>query len=455
MNIKKFFATVITCVSLFGFAAIASATAPTQDINIYGSSAQFTFWKTTASTYLSNELCTGVTTSTMPCDSNHTIIQATCGGNPVNFRITSKASWDGILSVSGNTTNPNLTSEATPQTESCSGTTIVLSSPAVYCTGYDRPMIDETSCSGGTCTRTKCVPVTGGASDVQATSITQSSSGQLNGPANGGAISRNFTGAGALSVNGSVLDTTTGNALTDCKEVVVPFAFWVSTDVSSMGVQNLEQADVRLIFSGQIVDWSDLGFTAKPINVCFRHAGSGTSATLQLAELSPAKIYGLGAIVNAPNPDGSGTYSYYFNDGTGNEETCVNTLNGAVGYFDADKAQSVGPGTSYQGIAAVNFNSVPAFSGTLPAASTAGSALKGMIEKGEYDFWTVENLFEAYNNTSTTNTTDMTNLCTFLKNAGNSGVAMPDSWYAYTCQLNFMKSGDASYPVYVGSSCPQ
>jgi hypothetical protein len=443
MNIKKLIATIITCVSLLGFAAIASANtagavAPAADINLYGSSAQFTFWKGTAATYLTDAGCTNVTTYTMPCDSNHAMVSATCNGTPIHFRITSKASWDGILSVSGNTTNPNLSSEATPQTESCSGTTAVPSSPAVYCTGYTRPMINAGSCSGTTCQATDCETVTGGASDVEATSIIQTSAGQLNGPKGGGAISRNFTGTGALSKNGSVIDTASQQPLTDCQEVVVPFAFWVSSDVNAMGVTNLNQTDIRMIFSGQIVDWSDLGFPSKAMNVCFRHAGSGTSATLQLAEMQPAVLYGLGEVVQQPNPDGTGTYSYYFNDGTSNEETCVNSLTGAVGYFDADK--SVGAGTSYPNVSPVTYNGV---------TTNNGPALKAMIENGQYDFWTVENLFEKYGNT------DMPNLCNFLKNAGNSGIAMPDAWYAYTCQLTYTKANDGSYMTYNGATCPQ
>lgn len=443
MNIKKLIATIITGVSLLAFAGIASANiagavAPVNDINLYGSSAQFTFWKSTAATYLTDAGCTGVTTSGITKDSNHALIQGTCNGKVINFRITSKASWDGILAVSGNTTNPNLSSEATPTTETCNSSSCTQTSTT--CTGYLRPMIDETSCSGGICTATKCVPVTGGASDVEATSITQTSSGQLNGPAGGGAISRNFTGTGALSKNGSVIDTNSQQALADCQEVIVPFAFWVSSDVNAMGVKDLNQTDIRMIFSGQIVDWSDLfgPSYSKAMNVCFRHAGSGTSATLQLAEMTPAKLYGLGEIVNASNPDGTGTYSYYFNDGTGNEETCVNTLTGAVGYFDADK--SVGAGSSYPNIAPVTYNGV---------TTTNGANLKKMIENGQYDFWTVENLFEAYGNT------DMPNLCSFLKNAGNNGIAMPDTWYAYTCQLNYTKGGDGLYMSYAGATCPQ
>jgi ABC-type phosphate transport system substrate-binding protein len=437
MNFKKLFTTIITGVSLLGFAGLASATVPQNDINIYGSSAQFNFWVATAPTFLADEGCTGVSAkNVITKDSNHALFQATCSGKTINFRITSKASWDGILSVSGNTTNPNLASEATPTTEVCNSSSCTQT--ATTCTGYLRPMIDETSCSGGVCTKTKCVTVTGGASDVEATSITQTSSGQLNGPAGGGAITRNFTGAGALSKNGSVIDTASGSPLADCQEVVVPFAFWVSSDVNTMGVTNLNQTDIRMIFSGQIVDWSDLGFPAKAMNVCWRHAGSGTSATLQLAEMTPAVLYPAGEVVNAPNPDGSGTYSYYFNDGTGNEETCVNTLTGAVGYFDADKA--VGAGSSYTNIAPVTYNGV---------TTTNGPALKAMIEKGQYDFWTVENLFLQHGNS------DMTNLCSFLQTAGNNGIAMPDAWYAYTCQLNYTKSNDAVYPTYSGATCPQ
>jgi len=440
MNIRKLIATVITGVSLLGFAGISlaanGAVPPASDINIYGSSAQFNFWKATGATYLTDAGCLNVKTVTAPCDSNQVIVSSS---NCNSIRITSKASWDGILAVAGNTTNPNLKSEATPQTETCTGIgnkTATPSSPAVYCTGYTRPM-----CADATCLATACETVTGGATDVAAGDITQLSSGQLNGPLNGGAITRNFTGAGALATsNGSLLDTATQKPLVDCQEVVVPFGFWVSSDLTG-SVTNLNQVDVRMIFSGQIQNWSDLGITvpaaSNPINVCWRHAGSGTSATLQLTQMTPAELYANGEVVN-----GAGQFNYYFNDGTGNEQDCVNTLTGAVGYWDADK--TYGAGVSHAA------NVIPVtFNGITTSGVGQGPALKAMIEAGQYDFWTVENLFEQLNNN------DMANLCSYLQNAGNNGIAMPDAWYAYTCQLDFTKSGNSSYMGYSGHTCPQ
>ncbi len=433
MTIKKQFATIITSVFLLSLAAIASAVVMS-DINIYGSSSQYNFWEAEAPTYLSEAGCTNVSPlSLIAGDRNDAIFHAICSNADRYFRIRSKSSWDGILAVSGNTTNPNLTTEAIPATTT-----------GQQCTGYTRPMIDETSCnfSTGNCTATKCVTVTGGASDVNPSSITQTSRGQLNGPAGGGFITRNFTGVGSLSKNGTVVDANSGVALSDCREFVVPFAFWVNSTVTSGGktITNLRSSDIKQIFSGQVVDWSDIGYDPNPINVCFRHAGSGVSTALQLTEMQPADLYGLGEVVQAPNPDGIGLYGYYYNDGTVNEKDCVNTLNYSVGYFDAAEGPYVGPGTKYPNIAPVIFNG---------ASATNGPVLKHLIETGQYDFWTVANLYYQAGNTN------MANLCAFIQTSGNNGIAMPVAYYPYMCQLNFMTSADSLYPVWWGASCPQ
>jgi len=439
MNIKKLLATVIVGVFILGFAGIAAALS--NDINIYGSSAQLTVWKSIAPAFLTSEGCSNVSpVYTITKDSNHAVVTATCSGKQINFRITAKASFDGPLAVSGNTTNPNLTytNSETLFTENCTSSSCTNTSTS--CTGYTRPMIAVSSCSGTTCTATDCETVTGGTSDVEASSITQSSQGQLKGPNTaGGETHRNFTGAGAIGTNGIVYNAS-GKALTDQNEIVVPFAFWVSSDVAAAGITNLTQADVRMIFSGQIQNWTDLGFSySHPINVCWRHAGSGTSATLALTEMNTA-ILQVDEIVN-----GAGQFNYYFNDGTGDEENCVNTLTGAVGYFDADKASSLGAGSSYPNISGVSFNGVPAYTGTL-GSGASGTSLKNMIENNEYDFWTVENLY--YDSANT----DMVTLASWLSSSTNHATALSDSWYAWVCSLNYTKGGDALYPTYQGAN---
>ncbi|MGD0883682.1 MAG: substrate-binding domain-containing protein [Thermodesulfovibrionales bacterium] len=413
MKIKKLFTMVISSAFLFAIAGVASATV-SGDINIYGSSAQFNFWKAEAPKFFSAQGCTGITSSTY--DSKDVITQATCGGSPRNFRVTSKASWDGVLAIEGNDTNVNLSVAGGPYGSGnvqCGGGGL-----NGGCANYNqRCMIDETTCSGGSCSGLKCVTVTAGASDVQVNSFTQQTYGQLKGNNNGGYIHRNFTGA-----NGITLTPGTAEA---CRELVVPFAFWVHNDVKfSNGslVNNLTTAQIKLIFSGQIEDWSDMaGFTAEPIQVCWRHAGSGTLATLQYAVM--------GSAVLQETEDLTGPYHYYFNDGTSDEMNCVNQLSGAVGFADAD----------------VNYPTA-AYASVNPVSVNGFAATAKNIAEGSYDYWSIENLY-----TVSPVPSDEANLCAYLAVPAN--VANADPFYAATCQMAFTRTSDQAYLTYYGSPC--
>ncbi len=162
MNIKKIFASIVAGASMLALVGTASA-AITGDINVYGASAQFNFWKAQAPVYMAAQGCTGIKSATK--DSKNAITQGTCGGVVRNFRSSAKASYDGPLAIQGNTTNPNRTTECASASQ--------------------RKMVDEASCGAwgtGTCTTTKCVTVTGGASDVQVASFNQESHGKIFGP---------------------------------------------------------------------------------------------------------------------------------------------------------------------------------------------------------------------------------------------------------------------------------
>ncbi len=334
MKIKNIFASAIAGVSLLAFVGAASAgttiyqtgtsspTMPTADINVWGSSAQFTYWKREAPNYLQAAGCTNGVSGTTT-DNKNFVQQANCGGTTVNFRVSSKASYDGPLAIDGNTTNPFASNT------SCS-------SP------YDRPMADPSSCSGGVCTSAAlCVPVTIGASDVLLQDFTQHTTGTLNGPLGGASEVHNFL-LDPVTVSSNVVDL--------CRPLAIPFSFYVNNSVlTSAGtvLNNLSTASAKMIFSGAVKDWSDLqgivsggtgttvlSMPAMPINACFRAAGSGTLATLA-AFMEPQTL------LTTQISGGTG-YHAWFNDGSADMMNCVNgsgtwSGTGAVGFADVDQ----------------------------------------------------------------------------------------------------------------------
>jgi ABC-type phosphate transport system substrate-binding protein len=402
MKIKHIISSVVASASLLTMVGAASA-AITGDINIYGASAQFNFWKAQAVSYMQAQGCTTIQSS-KTSDGKNAITRGTCGGVTRYFRTSSKASYDGPLAIQGNATNPNRTT--------------LCSDP------HQRKMMDEgqvTSWGTGTNATTmdnsadttnaymKCVTVNGGASDVMVPSFQQESHGMLLGPSTSSKnvyTDRNFKGDGAITASG----------LTDCRTLVVPFAFYINNGVTKGGAQvtDLTTAQARLIFSGQIADWSDLGFDAKPMYACWRHAGSGTHATIDLAVMRPAAL-------NIYEDTGNG-YSFYFNDGSADEMACINGNSGGVGYADADQSLS-----SYTSTHQVTYN------GTTPA--------KANIVGGLYDFYSVQNLY-----TATPVPSDMSTLCAFMKNPANN----TNTWYANACEMKYIRADDGAYNVING-----
>ncbi len=404
MNFKKILTSVVAGASLLTMVGAASA-AINGDINIYGASAQYAFWTAQSKTFLEGEGCTGVQSSQTD-DAKNWISRATCGGATRYFRVSSKASYDGPLAIQKNSTNTN-------RVNTCDAS------------GLDyRKLMDEaqvTSWGTGTAATTmpktavKCVKVTGGASDVQVTSFVQTSSGMLLGPStatNNTPVVRDFTGAGAV--------TSIGLA-NDCRSLIVPFAFFINNSVTKGGVQvaNITTAQARLIFSGQIADWSDLGFDAKPMRACLRHAGSGTHAAIDYDVMRPAALANAEDVLNG--------YEIWFNDGAKDLMNCVNALNvGGVGYADADQAMG-------------------SFGNTHQIKYNGFDATKANIIGGNYDFYTTQNLYFA-----TPAPADMTTLCNFISNPANN----VNPYYATVCEMNYLRGDDAAYSTFKGNTCP-
>ncbi|HET6516145.1 MAG TPA: substrate-binding domain-containing protein [Thermodesulfovibrionales bacterium] len=464
-GMKKLLTTILAGASLLALGGTASAL--NGDINIYGASAQFNFWSNQAQGFLTGQGCTA--TSKADLDSANSITKGTgCpGAGTVYFRTSSKASFDGPLAVQQNTTNPNGTDYN--HTGPCDG------SGADY-----RLMVDESTCdftTTHTCSGTKCVQVTGGASDVQTTSFRQKSIGNLKGPNGGGSTTRDFTGVNGMDESGMV----------NCRDMVIPFAFFVNkkvtggsvtsvtvtaggsgyvsptvtfggpgtgavatatvsggvitainviaggtgytsdpvvtiTDGSGTGatatasrtIADLTTSDAKLIFSGKVNDWSDIGYDAHPITACWRHAGSGTAATLNYAVMPPAVLQGIQVAGT------SSTKNYWFNDGTPDMMNCVNNTGSvsgdyAVGYADADR---------------------PNLANTVRITYNGVQATRENIENGLYDFWTIENLY-----TVSPRPADMQAVCDYYSVCGHN----TNTYYNTLSQMKWTKTTDQSY----------
>src|SRR5208283_4266402 len=188
MKIKKLLGSLVAGTAMLAIAGMASAA--TYQANVYGASAQFTFWNLQAVSYIQSQPgCSGANVYQQQADSTDQVNFATCGGNTYIIRVSSKASYDGILAVKGD--------------NSKAGSTACLSTstgyPGAALNPYYRLMTDETSCAGwtggsGSCTALKCVRVNVGASDVAGESFTQTSSGTTNGPAGGAQLTMSFNG---------------------------------------------------------------------------------------------------------------------------------------------------------------------------------------------------------------------------------------------------------------------
>jgi hypothetical protein len=195
----------------------ASAVAQAEiNINIYGASAQHLYWNDYAEDFLKTaKSCSNVSADEF--DSKHGITRGTCGGETVYIRYSSKASYDAVYALRGIFPDP----------------------PQGCTTGFERQMVNETTCPGtwvkgdtNKCTALKCVKVNVGAMDVVGSSFTQTTAGhtygntKTTGPDGVGVptnpwMKRSFT---STSVNDSGLNRQS--------PIVVPFGFFAHNSVT-------------------------------------------------------------------------------------------------------------------------------------------------------------------------------------------------------------------------------
>ncbi|MFZ4856668.1 MAG: substrate-binding domain-containing protein [Desulfuromonadaceae bacterium] len=445
--------------ALLAMSGIAQA-APAE-LNIYGASAQYLYWNANAKAFAESLGCTA--TAPVNNGGKHGFVSATnctstlvpqnaanANKRDLDIRYSGIASAEGPLSV-----NRKAPLDATLAT----GCDIAAGGRLMYASASS----------------TICKPVHVGTSDVAGESLIQTSTGAKFGPSptdRSNPVKNN----GPFSVTLPAKGISTAG-LTAANTVVVPFGFFVNNGVTARActagligsycttdhecdsifpgtladgvtllpgngvcnpaatpITNVSREQVGIIFSGYAANWKDLGdyFSDVPVVACLRHAGSGTHSAFDLTVMNG------GWGMNTATAEAAG--QIYFNQGSTDQVRCVNgstattpngSLNGAIGYADAD--QSVGVSTSFdnQNVHAVAYN------GVFPT--------RAAIRNGLYDFYTDAWIYTNPLNTATVNAL-ASSLITFAQDPANIPVSKKNYW-ATTAEMKFNRSADNGYPV--------
>jgi len=473
---KQKLAVLLAGAAILATAGIASADGT---INMYGSSAQAKFWNGQAGAWLSSMGCTGITTS-----SSYAISETSSASNAgnTNYQVYGSGCTNAdatALAGSGKLIVNYTANDSVTGIQSVSGTG---GDPDSCGSAFQRLMY-------GTSSSSVCQTVHVGVSDVKASSITQASKGHKLGPFGGTVLNRNFVGGvpatGLTAVNpggngtlvtpfGFFVNGTAGVSsvtATQCTAGLVgsycaapsdpnfPGDAILSTDnatanqksanaqcdtsnnkgdgvcgATAAPVTNISHLQAVLLFSGQIQDWSNFGssFTAQPVALCLRHAGSGTHATLDLAVMRSGGT-GWGAnLVNAEAATGSPVV--WFNFSSSDEYACINSIPGAIGYADADAL----PQSSYPNIARLAYN------GVYPTRTA--------IRNGLYDFYATAWFYTLPANGALVNNL-VTDMITWAQDPNNIWSSKANYWNTVQ-EMQFWKTTDQAFPSAVNANWP-
>ncbi len=386
-----------------------AANADVVNVNIYGASAQYTFWTNAAADFLQSTavgcgasdvytledeiqsrdvgaaVCAGNTAVALKSGSLSGTGAAALDNDTVIIRYTSKASYDGIRAVS----------EAQVEAwdgDSCHASTgnwgerLQANLGNATVSGQVLSLEDEAA-------SLSCQDVQIGASDVASETFAQTSSGQIEGPLGGGSFSSTVIYPQDLP------SMQTADGFLNKRPVVVPFGFFANDDTTPVPIDDMTRLQAVSILSGQITDWDEVaGTTGMRVVLCHRHAGSGTVATL-----NAAVFRGDGALptseVNAGDADflaliGSPSPEIYFNEGSSDLMRCVGQTAGAIGYADYDKCL---PGTLVDtdddGIADTDSCVAKGYGPIKRVLYNGAEGTKSNVQNGVTDFWSAQWLY--------------------------------------------------------------
>jgi len=349
---NKLFKAAILGASVVALAA-GAANAATYEITLAGASAQYTYWKEAGPDFLELDYpaCTTVHKFNESKKGTHnfsddlgiaygTGCKVNGGTNDtVIFRYASIASYTGVqlpLAIEKDANCANMGEWRQIELTSC------------FDNGDPATGNWNNNCDAVTCASTNV-----GASDVAGEAFTQSSTGWKTGP--------KFTGAPETYTKNSsdiYVDTTAYPNLKNRRPIVVPFSLFVTSDIQNMPtvntpsgtMKNLTQLQALLLMSGQVTNWEDVNIDANGdpatdtrVTVCYRHAGSGTHATMD-----HVLLHGDASMIYEAQNIGSAGPKIWFNKGSSDSMFCLSYDGGvdgsypysteyAIGYSDSDK----------------------------------------------------------------------------------------------------------------------
>jgi hypothetical protein len=452
---KKKMIVLLTAASLMATAGIASADGT---LALYGSSAQAKYWNAQAATWLTSLGCSTPTTAAAItgagayAGTTHYKISASgctnadaaaiAGAGVLTVLYTANDSVTGIQSVKGSV-----------NADGCGS-------------ANQRVMYPATGTAN-------CQTVHLGVSDVAAESIIQQSSGHKIGPLDATAtiFSPNFsvpTSAASLSIKTTGLTAITPNAT-----LATPFGFYANKAVTATQctaglignycnantqcdtaynsgngvcnttattISNINRLQATLLFSGQVPSWDYLGtyFTANPVVLCLRHAGSGTHATFVNAVMNAGGTGWGTSVLGSEDPVGPPVT--WFNNASADEMNCINgdtlannsgSAIGAIGYADADAAPAAN-------VVELKYN------GNFPTRSA--------MRNGLYDFYAIAWFYTNNSNSSAIN--QLAKDMVIWSEDPTHMAASKVNYWATAAEMNYVKGSDQSYPGYAGATSP-
>ena len=415
------------------------------ELNIYGASAQYKFWSGAAETFLLAQSGCSAVEKGSDSTGKHFIAKCNNGSEDLIIRVSEAKSAEGVNSVQGLLT--------VGSDNSCPNNS-------------QREM--AASISGGTVTL-GCVDVNVGASDVAAETFNQTTYGVDNWFA-GIDTTYDYTGLywWAYDEDGN-LDTATGKeddkkeakdlsinttTYTVYRPVVVPFSFFVNANVP---VTDLTTNQVRNILSGNINNWnriiSDLNgngtadesaaFPAGdslPIQVCGRHAGSGTLATLAAHVIRGEVTMTYEQSIAADGLNNGAPVTTYLNTSSSDLMRCVGGNDGAIGYADSDKVDNLV--TDVAGPYGLPYTKDDGYGMIRKVALDGLYSDRESIIDGGYGFWAAQWLYADHGQMDNSSDSLMTALNTFA--SSNAGLVAADKadWWVAQDEMLFEKSTD-------------
>ena len=486
-------------------AGAASAHAAT-DINIYGASAQYVFLRNVANDILIANGCSNADISSgyeLADGSEYIITAGTSAATSGNclaaggytLRLANKSSRDGIKTSMGQAAAggcatvgqaPFLTAAGDLATTCL---TVTMGASDVAAATYSEttngceygPVLNALGyCTTPNATAKKCTTNAGGVNDGTA--------------AFPGDCYRAANVAGAITLpSGAVVKN----------PMILPFAFWVNNTVqvskcsaadSNAGhlckpvtgegcataancttgpIDNVSRIMVANIFGKISTDWTDFGaaYTSTAahtkIRACLRQAGSGSLATLNEAVMNNGKwgkaliqtnstscIPGAGTWPGClPKIDNSDAVAaVWFASSTDDMLHCVNLLQNAIGFSDADACTGTSPYTNGVHAYAAAPYSMPNLCSNLHMVTYNGTLpTRDNVRNGLYDFWTLENLYingttypAGSNEQNFFNTAISTLTPTVLT---NTKVGDSANYWTSTSEMRWTKTADTIYPT--------